>query len=339
MNHVGVKVTAPEVGHEPRIRVIDAETGYERIAAFLAFDPNFKAGVRIAVGDVNSDGVLDIVTAAGPGQAPFVRVYNGATGQRFAGGMGEFFALDGGSKAGLYVAVADINRDGLNEIITAPDSGTAPQVRIWGITGLTAPTNTWAIKGQFNAYDANSKAGVRLATGDFTGDGVPEIVTAPGVGGGGPLVRIYNVAGIYAAPSAAPTLLKSFNAFDAKFQGGVYLAVGDVNGSGKPEIIASQGVGGTGLVRVFDGDTMENTNPTQVAQFQPYGTKFKGEVRVAAVDATNDGRYEILTSAGPGGALPVRLWRLNTASAFTSMEEFFAYEPGYTGGVYVAGGN
>ena len=42
---------------------------------------------------------------------------------------------------------------------------------------------------------------------------------------------------------------------------------------------------------------------------------------------------------GPGGALPVRLWRLNTPSAFTLMEEFFAYEPGYAGGVYVAGGN
>ncbi len=152
-------------------------------------------------------------------------------------------------------------------------------------------------------------------------------------------MRIYNVAGIYGNPAVAPTLVKSFNAFDAKFQGGVYLAVGDVNGMGKPEIIVSQGVGGTGLVRVFNGDTMTNVNPTQIAQFQPYGSRFKGEVRVAAVDATNDGRYEILTSPGTGGALPVRLWRLTAPSAFQQMEEFFAYAPGYTGGVYVAGGN
>jgi hypothetical protein len=85
--------------------------------------------------------------------------------------------------------------------------------------------------------------------------------------------------------------------------------------------------------------TMGNVNPTQIAQFQPYGSKFKGEVRVAAVDTTNDGRYEILTSAGPGGALPVRVWRFNSSLTPSLAEEFFAYETGYTGGVYVAGGN
>ena len=44
----------------------DGPTGALQFS-FFAYDPSFTGGVRVALGDVNGDGVNDIITAAGPG--------------------------------------------------------------------------------------------------------------------------------------------------------------------------------------------------------------------------------------------------------------------------------
>src|ERR687895_84675 len=67
-------VTAPSAGVGPQVRVIETN-GTER--TFFAYHPAFTGGVRIALGDVTGDGILDIVTAPGPGGGPHVRVWNG----------------------------------------------------------------------------------------------------------------------------------------------------------------------------------------------------------------------------------------------------------------------
>src|SRR5262245_45756396 len=72
-------VAAPSEGQNPVVTVYDALTGVERFE-FLAYDPSFLGGVRVAVGDVNADATPDIVTAPGPGGGPHVRAFSGRDG-------------------------------------------------------------------------------------------------------------------------------------------------------------------------------------------------------------------------------------------------------------------
>jgi hypothetical protein len=63
--------------------------------------------VRVAAADVNGDGVADVITAAGPGGGPHVRVFDGAALQ--AGQVVELFGLFAYNPAftgGVYIGAA-----------------------------------------------------------------------------------------------------------------------------------------------------------------------------------------------------------------------------------------
>jgi hypothetical protein len=57
-------------------------------------------------------------------------------------------------------------------------------------------------------------------------------------------------------------------------------------------------------------------------------------VRVAAADVNGDGVADVITAAGPGGGPHVRVFDGQTNAELLS---FFAYNPGFTGGVWVGG--
>ncbi len=102
-----------------------------------------------------------------------------------------------------------------------------------------------------------------------------------------------------------------------------------MNADGHDDVITGAGAGGGPHVRVLSG-----ADGSQLHGFFAYAPSFLGGVRVAAVDADGDGRADIVTGAGPGGGPHVRILSGRDRSVLASQ---FAYDPAFTGGVFVAG--
>lgn len=71
----------------------------------------------MAAGDVNGDGVAGIITAAGPGGGPHVKVFDGRTGAA----LRQFNAFDAGFQGGVFVSAGDVNGDSGDDILAGTD--------------------------------------------------------------------------------------------------------------------------------------------------------------------------------------------------------------------------
>jgi uncharacterized repeat protein (TIGR01451 family) len=291
-------------GGAPEVKVFNAATG-ALLFDFFAYNPVFTGGVRVAVGDVNGDGIPDIITAPGPGGGPLVNVFNGKDLSLLL----SFNAYDPAFLGGLFVAAGDVNGDGPAEIITAPDAGGGPLVKVFNGTDAS-------LRLAFNAYTPAFLGGVHVAAGDLNGDGRAEIITAPGFGGG-PLVQAFD--------GKTAALLIAFDAYAPAFIGGVFVAAGDINGDGKAEIIT--GANGAPQVNVFNSAT----GSLQQSYFA-FDATFTGGVRVAATVV--NGKPAIVAGEGPGGLPEVRI---QDALTLAVLDDFFAYDPLFQGGVFVGG--
>jgi serralysin len=60
-------------------------------------------------------------------------------------------------------------------------------------------------------------------------------------------------------------------------------------------------------------------------------------MRVAVVDLDGDGRAEILTVPGEGAAPHVKAFRWTPGGAVVEVLSFFAFDPTFRGGAYIAG--
>jgi hypothetical protein len=160
------------------------------------------------------------------------------------------------------------------------------------------------------------------------GDGIPEIILGVDAGGG-PHVRILHYAP--GAPGGA-TALFDFFAYDPGFRGGIRVAAGDVDGSGRASLITGAGPGGGPHVRALKWN---GSGLTELASFLTYAPAFTNGIYVAAADLTGDGVAEIITGADAGGGPHVRVW---TGTGADTGLSFFAESPSFTGGVRVAAG-
>lgn len=320
---LGAETNAPAIivgaqtGTPPEVRVY-APNGSLKVK-FNAFEENFTGGVQVGMGDLEGDGINEIIAAPGPGATPQIRIFS-LTGRYIT----SFFAYDTGFRGGVNIAVGDIEGDGKSEIVTAPKRGGGPNVRIFAYRGGNLVPTTE----NFSAYDPKFRGGVNIALGDVDGDGQKDIVTAP-ESGGGPQLRLFSFKiGIY-----RPSIM-GLMAYSESFRGGVNVAAGDLNGDGHAEVVTAPQSGGGPQVRIFSY-TAQKTLGLSSPGFMAYDANFKGGVNVAVIDLFDDGKAEIVTA--PESGMYTLLHFFNQDGS-TVNKDFYAFASDHMNGVNIAQG-
>lgn len=199
-------------------------------------------------------------------------------------------------------------------IVTAPGRGGGPDVKVFDSSGNLVRS--------IMPYNPAFTGGVNVAIGDLGGDGVPDIITAPGAGGGADIKIINGNTG---------ALERSFFAYDPAFTGGASVAAGDVNADGSDDVITGAGQGGGPTVRVFDG-----RSGGMLANFAAFDPFFTGGVSVAAQDITLDGRADIIVGTGP--LVPTQVGVFDGKDVSHVLSRFFPFGATDTNGAAVAAG-
>ncbi|MEY2468275.1 MAG: hypothetical protein QOF21_973, partial [Actinomycetota bacterium] len=195
-------------------------------------------------------------------------------------------------------------------VLTGPDQGAAPHVRTFLGDGTVSDVSFYAA--------GTETSGASVASGDVTGDGVPDIITGTGRG---------PAAQVQIRQKNGQSQIASVNPFPG-FIGGVRVAAANVDDDAALEVIVAAGPGGGPHVKAFNltsGDLVEAFG------FFAYGENFHGGVFVGGAPG------KIITGPGLGGGPHVRVWSV-AAGVATVSAEWFAYDPAFSGGVRVAGG-
>jgi hypothetical protein len=204
--------------YQPQIKLYNDNRTLMR--AFNAYhNPEYRAGADVAMGDVDGDGVDEIITGTGNTGGPSVKVFttNGVE-------IGNFLAYSDSIRTGMSVAAGDIDNDGKDEIITGLRAGATPEVKVfkWTTGGVMTQQSS------FMAYQSSFAGGIDVTAADVSGTNAAEIMTIP-MSNGGPDVRVYNSSG---------TQLSQFWAYDTTYRRGSRISAANVRtNTAKAEII------------------------------------------------------------------------------------------------------
>lgn len=318
-------------GHPATVNVYDGN-GDKMLATVTPFT-DFFGTPSVTMGDINGDGIYDLIVGAGKGHSPDVVAYSGAAGsdgKPFGTELARFRAFDAAQTGGVSVASTQIDGRSPDNIIVGSGAGVTDQVKIFS-SELPASGTTPATFATFEPYGSDA-SGVNLAAGfvDFL-TGRDSIVTAPG-SGGHVKVFSYSLMTPIGAPPAwpnnpgTPHVDADFTPFGPQYSGPMSIATGWLAGPyGGAEAIAVGRLSGSGTVKVFSTTTMLVGAPkmylhsamahelasdfSEVASFDPFAGA--SAVRVATTSTTIGA--DLLVSGGSSGQLKIQKYQLKWA--------------------------
>ncbi|MFA6296225.1 MAG: L,D-transpeptidase family protein [Patescibacteria group bacterium] len=97
------------------VKVFKANKDVTVLGNFLAYDSKFKGGATVSAIDVNNDKKAEVITGAGFGGGPQVKVFT-ASGNSLGK---DFFAFDQNYKGGINVASGKLTNTGKNKILAS----------------------------------------------------------------------------------------------------------------------------------------------------------------------------------------------------------------------------
>lgn len=300
----------------PNVHIYDASGINPQIIIkdIMVYSPNFTGGVVTALGDVNHDGVIDLIAGPGPGGGPNIKVISGVD---FSTVLFNFFAFEPTFSGGVTLASADIDGDLYADILVGAGPGGGPRIKVFSGKNLT-------VLRDFFAFEPTFSGGVTIATGLINAGSQIDILVGAGPGGG-PRLKVFDGASL--------GVLMDFFVYDAAFRGGINVAAGNLYGDLRDEIIVGAGAGGGPNVRVYD------SNKNLLENFFAYNPGFSGGVRVAPA-LFNSNQRGIITTPGPGNPVSSSPSDFLTLHGYLGMNlflEFYPFSSNFSGGLFVAG--
>jgi|GEM_PF-2410996 len=257
-------VAVTGAGGRPRVTIYQADGSVVR--TFPVFGANQRGGLSVATGDVDGDGVDEIVVGSGPGQPREARIYS------FAGKLVRRIRVGDAKLAdGVTVAVGNVRGDSALEIITGSVTGTT-DVRIFSARGTLLK--------KFLAFSATDKTGVAVAVGDFQHKGTNEIAVAR-VSAASSVVRFFTGTG---------RRTKEIAIAGVRGTPGLTLGAGDIDADGVADLLVGEAAGAASRIHVV------HRTGRQVGLFRPYAASYHGGVVAMASDVDGDGSDEIFSS-------------------------------------------
>ena len=286
------------------------------------------------------------VTGAGSGAAPAVSVYNSLNNNKIT----SLLAFEGGFTGGVRTAVADVNNDGIDDLILGAGPSGGPRVKV-----LDGASNFKTPLFDFFAFAQGFKGGVNVAGADFNGDGYADVVVGAGAGGG-PAVAVFD--------GKTGNRMTQFFAYDSAFAGGVTVAAGDIDGSGFESLVTAPGAGGAPQVRTWQNPYFYKIGETPIlpgeqsimfektGQFLAFDSAYQGGVQVSTglVSGSTLGGFERILTGAMRSSSRVTVWEVAAGSeampmgnsqvagpglSFTLATSFYAFDSGESSGVNV----
>jgi len=236
-------------GGGPQVEVY-SQSG-SRLLSFFTLNKTTTAGIYLGAGDLNDDGLAEIIVGPQSGQ-PTVEIYS-ATGRR----LNKFTAFEKSYTGGVRVTIIPGRSGQAGQIVVASGSGREVEIRVFDASGR-AVQKTWL------PYKKFSGEGVSVAAG--WSDAYQQNVIVTGRGSGQrPLVQVYGLT--------EKKLLTQWRPYDVNMTSGVWVALKN------DLVVTGVGPGSRPNVRSF---TIRGQRLSSGFAFE---TKFTGGTAVAAVQS------------------------------------------------------
>ena len=231
-------------GGPTRVVILDGVT-QDVLFSTDPFEAAFTGGVYVAAGDLDGDGRADLIVTPDEGGGPRVQVYGGAGLAKLA----DFFGIDDASfRGGARAALGDVNADGYADLVVSAGFGGGPRVALFDGRSVAGGGRA-KLADDFFLFEQALRNGAFVAVGDVDGDGYGDLVGGGGPGGG---PRVYALAGrdLLAGTSR---VLANFFAGNVENRGGVRVAVKDLDGDTRADVVVGDGTGAGSRVTAYGG--------------------------------------------------------------------------------------
>ncbi len=250
------------------------------LTSFFAYDSDLKHGFHSQWLDIDGDNEQELAVVPTSGVNGNVKVFETDGTQ-----IGNVFPFGKSYKKGVSLAVGDIDGNGAQELITAPQGNKRAVVKIYHYKNGDVKK-----KDSFRAYTPDYTSGVNVTTGDLNNDGDDEII----IGAREQKAKLKVYRWLSKKGEARYWFgAKPFQDHDDAANG-LSLATGDVDFDGDDDIIVGSWAGG-GTLQVLSYQPGKKRLRTTV-EHHAFSRFYTGGVYIIAGNINANNKHEIIVA-------------------------------------------